>query len=63
MKARASGLEFREMAMRSKLMFVAYVLLLAVLGFVLDAGIVATIVFHSADRTIVELRPNARQSS
>ena len=59
-KARASGSEFREMAMKRKLMFVGYVLLLAVLGFVLDAGIVAMIVFHSADRTIVELRPNAR---
>ena len=60
MKARASELEFREMAMRRILMFVGYVLLLAALGLVLDAGIVAMIVFHSADRTIVELRPNAR---
>ena len=41
MKARASELEFREMAMR-----------------MLDAGIVAMIVFHSADRTIVEVRSN-----
>jgi hypothetical protein len=31
-------------------MFVGYVLLLAALRFALDAGIVATIVFHSAGR-------------
>jgi hypothetical protein len=54
-KARASGSEFREMAMKRKSMFVGYVLLLAALRYALDAGIVAMIVFHSADRTIVEV--------
>jgi hypothetical protein len=48
------------MAMKRKLMFVGYVLLLAALGFALDVGIVAMMVANSADRTIVELRPNAR---
>ena len=45
--------------MTKKLMFVAVVLLLGVLGFALDAGITATILFHSTDRTIVEVRSNA----
>ena len=45
--------------MTKKLMFVAVVLLLAVLGFSLDAGITAAILFHSTERTIVEVRSNA----
>ena len=60
MKARASGSEFRWMAMRRKLIFVGYVLLLAAFGFALDVGIVAMIVANSADRTSVEVRSNAR---
>ena len=42
-----------------ELMFVAVVLLVGVLGFALDAGITAAILFHSAERTIVEVRSNA----
>ena len=45
--------------MTKKLMFVAAVLLLGVLGFALDAGITAAILFHSTERTIVEVRSNA----
>jgi hypothetical protein len=47
------------MAMTKKLMFVAVVLLVGVLGFALDAGITAAILFHSTERTIVEVRSNA----
>jgi len=36
--------------MTKKLMFVAVVLLFGVLGFALDAGITATILFHSTAR-------------
>jgi len=45
--------------MIKKVMFVAAVLLLAVLGFALDAGITATILFHSTERTIAEVSSNA----
>ena len=45
--------------MTKNVMFVAVVLLVAVLGFALDAGITATILFHSTERTIVEVRSNA----
>jgi len=45
--------------MQKKVMFGTVVLLLAVLGFSLDAGITATILFHSTERTIVEVRSNA----
>jgi hypothetical protein len=47
------------MAMKEKVIFGTVVLLLAVLGFALDAGIIATILFHSTERTIVEVRSNA----
>jgi hypothetical protein len=47
------------MAMKKKVMFGTVVLLLAVLGFALDAGITATMFFHSTERTIVEVRSNA----
>ena len=45
--------------MRKKVMFVTIVLLLGVLGFILDAGITATILFHATERTVVEVRSNA----
>ena len=45
--------------MTKKLTFAAIVLLLGVLGFALDAGITAAILFHSTERTIVEVRSNA----
>jgi hypothetical protein len=45
--------------MTKKVMFVAVVLLVGVLGFALDAGITATILFHSTERTIVEVPSNA----
>jgi len=45
--------------MTKKLTFAAVVLLLGVLGFALDAGITAAILFHSTERTIVEVRSNA----
>ena len=45
--------------MTRKVMFVTIVLLLGVLGFTLDAGITATILFHSTERTVVEVRSNA----
>jgi hypothetical protein len=47
------------MAMKKKVIFGTVVLLLAVLGLALDAGIIATILFHSTERTIVEVRSNA----
>ena len=45
--------------MTKKLMFVTIVLLVGVLGFALDAGVTAAILFHSTERTIVEVRSNA----
>jgi len=45
--------------MTKNVMFVAVVLLVAVLGFALDAGITATILFHATERTVVEVRSNA----
>jgi hypothetical protein len=53
------GAEIREMAMKKKVIFGTTVLLLAVLGFALDAGITATILFHLTERTIVEVHSNA----
>jgi hypothetical protein len=47
------------MAMKKKVIFGTVMLLLAVLGFALDAGITAAILFHSSERTIVEVRSNA----
>jgi hypothetical protein len=47
------------MAMRKKVMFITVALLLAVLEFALDAGITSMLVFHSTERTIVEVRSNA----
>ena len=44
--------------MKKKVIFGTVVLLLAVLGFALDGGITATILFHSTERTIVEGRSN-----
>jgi hypothetical protein len=48
------------MAMRKKWMLLGYVLLLAALAFAVDAGLAAMMVLHSTDRTIVEVRSNAR---
>ena len=45
--------------MTKNVMFVAVVLLVAVLGFALDAGVTARILFHSTERTIVEVPSNA----
>jgi len=49
------------MAMTKKLMFVAAVLLLGVLGFALDAGITAAILFHSTERTITARGSTAKR--
>jgi hypothetical protein len=48
------------MAMKKKWKLVGYLVLLAVLAFAVDVGLAAMIVFHPADRTIVEVRSNAR---
>ena len=45
--------------MTKQVIFITVMVLLGVLGFALDAGITATILFHSTERTIVEVRSNA----